>query len=215
MKKRILSLALALFMMLGVITNTIAYAQSYEKPNLIELTDKYIVCEDGEFHLVNEKQLEKKISHDIELYREELNGNSVKQYIELLETRLESLNELSYNNQIMVNDNGQIFDLSVQTYSTRSSNMRSETYWWGRKHIFYTDTAARDYAYDVRMSAHANAGAAVIAGAVFGGVGAIPNGLTAAWAYSIADTVDYNANKPGKGVVLEVRWILTYKCYPR
>lgn len=26
-------------------------------------------------------------------------------------------------------------------------------------------------------------------------------------AYSIADTVDYNTNKPGKGVVLEVRWI--------
>ncbi|MDO5040226.1 hypothetical protein [Clostridium sp.] len=215
MKKRMLMLALALFMMLGVISNTTVYAQSYEKPNLIELTDKYVVCENGEFHLVNAKQLEKRISYDIELYREELNGNNIKQYLELLETRLESLNELSYNNQIMINDSGQIIDLSTQTYSTRSSNMRSETYWWGRKHIFYTDAAARDYAYDVRMSAHANAGAAVIAGAVFGGVGAIPNGLTAAWAYSVADTVDYNANKPGKGVVLEARWILTYKCYPR
>lgn len=54
-----------------------------------------------------------------------MNGNNVEQYLESLQTRLKSLNELSYNNQIMVNDSGQIIDLSTQSYSTRSSNMRS------------------------------------------------------------------------------------------
>lgn len=213
MYKRILSLALTLVMMLGMLGNTDAYA--YEKLSLIELTDEYVVSENGEFYLVNEDELAERINKDIDFYQHDLNGNDVEQYLQLLRNRLDSLNELSCNNQIMITDSGQIIDLSAQPFSVRSSDSSSETFWWGRKHTFYTDDAARDYAYDVRMSAHANAGAAVVAGAVFGGVGAIPNGLTAVWAYSLADTVDYNANKSGEGVIVEISWILTYKCYPR
>lgn len=75
--------------------------------------------------------------------------------------------------------------------------------------------SARDYAYNVRMNAHVDAGAVALAGAIFGGIGALPSGLSALYAYSITDTVDYNANRPGNGVILDVNWWLTYRCYPR
>lgn len=213
MKRRLLSLVLAMIMVLGMLGNITVYAD--EKLNLIELTDEYVVSDDGNFYLINEKELRDKINRDIEFYKKDLNGNSAEQYLDSLQVRLYSLNRLSQDNQIVITEDGRIIDSSIHVCSTRSANVYSETHWWGRKHIFYSDNAARDYAYNVRMSAHANAGAALIAGAVFSGVGSVPNGITAIWAYSIADSVDYNANKSGEGVILEVTWILAYRCYPR
>ena len=60
--------------------------------------------------------------------------------------------------------------------------------------------------------------AGVAFGIIFQGVGsiaAIPNGISAIWAYSLADSVDYNANRPGSGVILEVHYLLVYNCKPR
>lgn len=59
-----------------------------------------------------------------------------------------------------------------------------------------TDAAARKYAYDIRMLSHLNGAGVLLGGVLFGGVGAVPNGLAALHGYSVEDNVDYYASLP-------------------
>lgn len=89
------------------------------------------------------------------------------------------------------------------------------SYWWGVKHTFYTDSAANAWAHTTRMLGHANASAAVVAAWLFAGFGGVPNGLTAVWCYAVADSVNYYANKPGAGVILDLTYLIVYQCKAR
>lgn len=184
------------------------------KIDLIGITEKYVNVSDGAFYITDKDSLRRELQKNWSYIKRDVGENTtVEEVILALENRFAKLNEMSNKGSIRVSRNGQIYDTSL--VRARAYNYQTQQYWWGVRHTFYSDGAARDYAYELKMAAHLNAGAAAIAGAVFGGVGALPNGLTAIYAYSLADTVDYNANKPGKGVVLEIKWVLVYKCYPR
>lgn len=185
-----------------------------ENVSLVDITEKYIRISNGKFYIIDKETLKHELKEKWSSVSKNLQQDiTVDEVVIALENRFAELNMLSEQKSVNITDDGQIYDLSPVMY--QASGESKEYHWWGVKRIFYSDDSARDYAYKLRMVGHGNAGAAAIAGAVFGGVGAIPNGLGAAYAYSIADTVDYNANKSGDGVILEVHWILTYNCYPR
>lgn len=184
------------------------------KIDLIGITEKYVYVSDGAFYITDKDSLRRELQKNWSYIKKEVGENTtVEDVILALENRFAELNEMSNKGDIRVSKNGQIYDTSLARASAYSHY--TQQYWWGVRHTFYSDDAARDYAHELRMVAHLNAGAAAIAGVVFTGVGALPSGLSAIYAYSVADTVDYNANKPGKGVILEIKWILAYKCYPR
>jgi len=46
-------------------------------------------------------------------------------------------------------------------------------------------------------------------------IGGVPNGLTAVYLYAVADAIDYNASLNGNGVILDIKYLLFYKCWPR
>lgn len=182
------------------------------REGLVSIVDKYVTVEDGRFILNDENLLKEELLEKQNLISEINNASDADFIIETLKIRFSELNDKAETYQITIKDSGRIVN---NTPEFRVAGQSSVYEWWGVRHTFHWDDAARDYAYNVRQAAHANAGVAFIGGAVFGGVGAVPNGLTAVYAYSIADTVDYNANKSGNGVVLDINWWLTYSCYPR
>ena len=71
-------------------------------------------------------------------------------------------------------------------------------------------SAANTWAYDMNKAAAVNAGAAIIAGAAFGGVGAIPNGLTSAYAWYLANDITYYNSLSNRGIVTDITWVLVY-----
>lgn len=179
---------------------------------LIQIVDKYVFVEKGNLVLRNEDSLRKELSRKRSFIRELNSEEEIDAAISVLKSRFRVLNLKADLHQITIEKSKRIVNNNL---ILRSGGRSSSYYWWGVRHIFYSDSAARDYAYNVRMNAHVDAGAAALAGAIFGGIGALPSGLSALYAYSIADTVDYNANRPGNGVILDVNWWLTYRCYPR
>lgn len=199
-------------------------SQTVTNISLIQLTEKYVNISDGKFYITDNDALRYELEKNWSDISEDIDSMiSVDDYISALENRFELLNEMSTQGIINIARDGQIYDSQYgKTYtpfeyggSGRSFDKVTKYYWWGVRHTFYTDDSARDYAYDVRMAAHKAAAAAAIHAVLFEGVGAVPAGLTAVYAYSLADTVDYNTNKAGDGVILEIQWILTYDCYPR
>lgn len=178
-----------------------------ELDKLIKFADGYIINKNNVLVISNESIIFNYIAKNELALKSEL-GLSKKEIFNELKNLIANFNNISKSKTLNSNK-------SLRIASPRNSGHTTGHYWWGVSHSFYTDASANAYAYKVRMLAHANAGVAVIAGVLLPGVGAIPNGLTAVYAYSVADTVDYNANKQGSGVVLDINYWLTYNCRPR
>lgn len=199
----------------NIVSPVVSYAETVKTVQNVDLTkviDKYISVKNGRFSVDNEIKLRQEIYEKQEFIKEIDDKNNVDSIINKLKERISDLNRNAELNLITINKSKKITNNIPQL---RVAGQSTSHHWWGARHVFYWDDAARDYAYEVRMLAHANAGAAVLAGAIFSGVGGVPNGLSAVYGYMIADSVDYNANKSGDGVILDVNWWLTFSCYPR
>ncbi|MDK2802746.1 MAG: hypothetical protein KFW09_05145 [Oscillospiraceae bacterium] len=130
--------------------------------------------------------------------------------------KIETLIE-NYNKSILNNKSN-----SLKSRGTHPEDFYTVKFWWGVKHTFLSDGSAQRYAQNIRQKAHLHSAIGLSDGVAFGiifqGVGsiaAIPNGISAIWAYSLADSVDYNANRPGSGVIVDIKYLITYTCRPR
>lgn len=93
--------------------------------------------------------------------------------------------------------------MSEHSESPRSAEIyikKNKKYWWGMRTIYYNDYSARKDAYKIRTAGQANVAVAFIYGSILGRVGAIQNGLTSVYAFSLADCMAYNANLDGYGI---------------
>ncbi|MDO4912910.1 MAG: hypothetical protein Q3960_05105 [Lactobacillus sp.] len=141
-----------------------------------------------------------------------LGNQSIDSILASLTDRLSYLNKMSEKGSIIIERDGQITSMSsLSRASNKKKSKAIKEYWWGVRHTFYTDAAARDYAHNLRMISHTYS----LASLLFPNPVGVTTGLTALYGYTVADSVDYNANKKGKGVVLEITWALVFKCYPR
>jgi hypothetical protein len=85
-----------------------------------------------------------------------------------------------------------------------------KTYWWGRKR--YKSTAeANSWQASLNKVSALNGKVAILAGAVFGAYGAIPNGLAAGYTYRVATDVSYVNSLSSRGIVADMYWWLYYK----
>lgn len=105
---------------------------------------------------------------------------------------------------------GTIVETDNEAYYLQGGSTFSQTFWWGVRH-YKSTVAANRWIYELNQAGHLNTGAAAIGGAVFGGVGAIPNGLTAVYLYMVANSASYYNSLSNRGIVADITWILVYK----
>lgn len=90
-------------------------------------------------------------------------------------------------------------------------NTATTNHWWGYER-YACDCETRRMSSDFASSASVAAGVGVI-GAYFGGVGAIPGGLSSAYFALVAARLD--ANNHGKGVHIQMTWALVFDIDPQ
>ena len=172
---------------------------------LIQVVDNNSTVNNNIMSIIDKQKILKYIYKNSEKLKDALQLEHESNIYYKIETLIENYNKSILNNK----------SNSINSRGSHPEDFYTVKFWWGVKHTFLSDGSAQRYAYNIRQKGHLNAGTAILAGAIFGGVGVIPNGLTSVYAYSLADSVDYNANRPGIGVILEVNYLLFYNCKPR
>ena len=132
--------------------------------------------------------------------------------IKLYEDSISNLNkEITQGNLEMLSD-GSIIEANDDSFYLQGGSTFDKRYWWGVSRWKSTDDA-NHWSYELNKAAAANAGIAVLAGAVLGGVGAIPNGLTSAYTWALANEVSYKNSLNSRGIVADINWSLVYSVY--
>lgn len=90
-------------------------------------------------------------------------------------------------------------------------NTSVTNHWWGYSR-YACDCETRRMMADFNSCASVAAGVAVV-GAYFGPIGAIPGGLSSAYWWLLASRLD--ANNHGKGVYIEMTWVLAFDITPQ
>ena len=166
-----------------------------EEVNTVQNIDQYIIVENNQFYLNIPKELENSFTEQVK---------------EVLEER----NEYIKKNDLIINPVTKKITDKFYHYRFFSINEDTEYYWWGMRHIFYSDWDAKQYAHEMRNAAFLiSAGTSVTA--ALGPLAAGVTGLTSAVVGLIAESVDYNADLDGDGVILDLNWWATFACYPR
>lgn len=190
MKKLVISLTtLLLFLVFTVQNKSYAY-----EVNSIENIDNYIIVRDNQFEL------------------DKIPVGMDNAFIDQVKNILKKENEHIRKNDLII-------DPTSKRITDRYSrflrmNEDSEYYWWGVRHIFYSDEDAREYSHEMTNMAYSLEIASVpasVLGPWASGAVAISGGVVGL----IAESVDYNASLDGDGVILDLNWWSTFACYPR
>lgn len=128
--------------------------------------------------------------------------------VRMFEEGIESINEEVQSGEMEVLENGTIVDADDDAYYLQGGSTYDITYWWGKRR-YKSTAAANAWVYKINKGVAVNAGMSVIAGAVFGGWGAVPNGLTAAHGSYFASRVAYVNSTTNRGIIADVTWVLT------
>lgn len=122
---------------------------------------------------------------------------------------IENLNAELAEGDMEILENGTIVDSEDDSYYLQGGSTYDQTFWWGRRRYKSTKNANK-WARDLQNCAALNAGAATLAGACFGGVGAVPNGLTSAYCWALGNEVSYKNSLTKRGIKADIYWWLVY-----
>ncbi|WP_375345173.1 hypothetical protein ACEWPB_00600 (plasmid) [Priestia megaterium] len=222
-------LSLSLFLQLGVTNfsdvqaaetdNSAVVTKGTESlDNIIDDVSKNVSITDESISLENESAILESITQeDIDNLNELAKEQGIqyekpltKEYVlELLKQGINSVNSELNDGNLEVLKDGSLIESDDDSFYVQGGSTYDKTYWWGKKR--YKSTAnANKWASQLNSVANANAAGAVIAGAVFGGVGAIPNGLTAAYSYQLAQKVSYRNSLNNRGIIANLTWTLVF-----
>ncbi|PJN91553.1 hypothetical protein [Bacillus sp. mrc49] len=130
-------------------------------------------------------------------------------FLSMFEAEIKLLNKEVESGELKVLADGSLIEKSDSNFYLQGGSTYDKSYWWGKKR--YKSTAkAKVWSRDLKSVAHANAAGAFLAGAVFGGVGSVPNGLTAVYLYNLADKVDYRNGLNNRGIIATVTYDLVF-----
>lgn len=168
----------------------------------VKALEPYISVENGRFVFDTESAIADNV--DTEL----VNGQSAY---------LATLNSRANSGSITINE-----DLSIDTPATMAQarhwascgggrNTSVTEYWWGYSR-YACDCETNRMSADFNSCASVAAGVGVV-GAYFGPIGAIPGGLSSAYFWLLASRLD--ANNQGRGVFVEMTWVLAFDITPQ
>lgn len=139
-------------------------------------------------------------------YEEPLTKESL---VNMFEAGIDSVNEEVAQGDLEVLEDGSLIDSEDENFYVQGGSTYDKTYWWGKKR-YKSTYAANKWVSQLNTAGNLNAGAAVLAGAIFGGVGAIPNGLTSAYSYQLANKVSYRNSLNNRGIIANLTWALVF-----
>lgn len=144
------------------------------------------------------------------MYLKGLSANLTKQSIvSTFSSHINTLNNDLHSGKYTVQSNGELVNSSDSNFYVQGGVTKDITYWWGKKR--YTSTYATNLWIDkLNSDAALNAGAGIIAGAVLGGIGGVPNGTGFAYAWKFASDISYVNHRSNRGIVANITWALTY-----
>lgn len=123
---------------------------------------------------------------------------------------IKEVNNQIKSGELEVLENGTIIESDDDALYLQGGSTYDKTYWWGRRRYKSTD-AANAWVRKLNNAAATNAGAAAIGGAVFGGVGAVPNGIMSAYCWHLANDVSWVNSKTSRGIKADIWWCGYYK----
>lgn len=166
----------------------------------IDFSDKDIVniCEEIDIALLNE--------YYSKMGMEAVTADEVA---DMFIEGIENLNEELATGDMEILDNGTLVDSEDDSYYLQGGSTYDQTFWWGRRRYKSTSNANK-WARDLQNCAALNGGAATLAGACFGGVRAIPNGLTSAYCWALGNEVSYKNSLSNRGIKADIYWCLVY-----
>ncbi|MCR1946124.1 hypothetical protein [Enterococcus gallinarum] len=125
-------------------------------------------------------------------------------------SRLKDVNADVLNNNGHINTTTKEINYANNISSRALASHQKNTFWWGVRHIFRTNAAAKNFTYQLRNLAYANTGLTIL-GTVLGmGIGgAVPGGV-ALYANKMANDVDYVKTLYPK-IELNVTYALVYR----
>lgn len=85
-------------------------------------------------------------------------------------------------------------------------------HWWGIAR-WKSTSDANTWVYELNKAGIGNAAYSVALGVLFGGVGALPNGLTSAYFLALANEVNYVNSRTSRGIVAHINWALIYDVF--
>lgn len=132
--------------------------------------------------------------------------------VQTIDNQINKLNKQIQEGQLEVQDDGQLIDTSDSDFYVQGGSTKDITYWWGRAR--YKSTAnANKWAARLNGLAAGNTATAVVAGVVLGGVGAVPNGLTAAYSWGLPNSISYHNSLNNRGIVANITWVFAYSIH--
>lgn len=129
--------------------------------------------------------------------------------VDMFEAGIQSVNEEVTQGELEVLEDGSLIDAEDENFYVQGGSTYDKSYWWGKKR-YKSTAAANKWVSQLNTAGNLNAGAAVLAGAVFGGVGAIPNGLTSAYSYQLANKVSYRNSLNKRGIIANLTYALVF-----
>lgn len=186
---------------------------------LNEEISQNIVISDNEIELKNVDDLLKNIDDStIDKINELSKSQGIdktytkEEFIKLYEDSIANLNEQIDEGKLEMLNDGSMIEADDDSFYLQGGSTFDKRYWWGVSR-WKSTSAANNWSYKLNRAAAANAGIAVLAGAVFGGVGAIPNGLTSAYTWMLANEISYKNSLTSRGIVADINWSLIYSVY--
>lgn len=170
----------------------------------ITISDKSIIVKDisqEDIDNLNELAKSQGIEYDKPLTKESL--------ISMFEEGIDKVNEEITNDNLEVLDDGTLIDANDSDFYVQGGSTYDKTYWWGKKR-YKSTSAANKWVSQLNTAANANGAGALLAGAIFGAVGAIPNGLTSFYCYQLANKVSYRNSLNNRGIIADVTWALVF-----
>lgn len=130
-------------------------------------------------------------------------------FVQTIDNKVTELNQQVQDGQLEVDSNGQLTNTSDSSFYVQGGSTKDITYWWGKAR--YKSTAnANKWAAQLNGLAAVNAGVGVVDGAIFGAVGAIPNGLTSAYCWGLSNSISYRNSLNSRGIIANITWVLAY-----
>ena len=172
----------------------------------VKALEPFVSIREGQFVLDREKALACGIDADL---------------IDGQEVYFNYLNSQARNGKIIINKDLSITSAAENVSPKASSghwsscgggrNTSTTNYWWGYAR-YACDCETRRMSSDFNSCASVAAGIGVV-GAYFGGIGAVPGGLSSAYFWLLASRLD--ANNHGRGVYIEMTWALVFDITPQ
>lgn len=186
--------------------------------NIMNVIEENIVINNTGLALHNKEQVIRDIEQkDVDNLKKLAKNQGVeydqplnKKYIvEMFEEGIQEMDQAVKSDELTVLSNGSMIDSNDDDFYVQGGSTYDVSYWWGKER-YKSTKAANVWVRDLYSVGHINAGSAAIAGAIFGGVGAIPNGLSALYAYNLADRVSYRNNLNNRGIIANLTYALVF-----